>query len=191
MDLGKGKNSWRLRDANQHGWNGGRCSKRNSKRGINLIVPLVGFVKSNKQPLVINVACRDKTQPFLLKIHVGTMVPLHRNWNSVATLSAPAIISLIRLKIMLRPTFWEITMNCTKFNTLKSRVSKRNTREFIYSSSNLLVIILTLVHRSCVLGAVIDSFRSIGDRHRAWDKGPTAEVESSHGQVNPTNSRVK
>ena len=82
-------------------------------------------------------------------------------------------------------------MNCTKFNTLKSRVSKRNTREFIYSSSNLLVIILTLVHRSCVLGAVIDSFRSIGDRHRAWDKGQTAEVESSHGRVNPTNSRVK
>ena len=26
---------------------------------------------------------------------------------------------------------------------------------------------------------------------RAWDKGPTAEVESSHGRFNPTKSRVK
>ena len=26
---------------------------------------------------------------------------------------------------------------------------------------------------------------------RAWDKGPTAEVESSQGRFNPTKSRVK
>ena len=52
------------------------------------------------------------------------------------------------------------------------------------------MVILTLV-RSCVLADVIDSFRSIGNRHRAWVKGPTAEVKSSHGRVNPTKSRVK
>ena len=35
----------------------------------------------------------------------------------------------------------------------------------------------------------LNSVKNLSDR--AWDKGSTAEVESSHGRFNPTKSRVK
>ena len=34
-------------------------------------------------------------------------------------------------------------------------------------------------------------YRKVYNPARAWNKGPTAEVESSHGWFNPTKCRVK